>query len=177
VIGFGNTLRRDDGVGVVAAELMAADPRLADVEVQARYQLLPEMALDIGECSLVIFVDADLRALPGSIEIRPIEAAVPRSDADVRAQPSASTHHVGGGELLALAAQLSGHRAAAVEIGIGIADLEAGEGLTPAVEGALPKVVEIVVGLIADHRRGALAEARVAMTRHWVSSARYDRTR
>jgi hydrogenase maturation protease len=154
IIGFGNTLRRDDGVGAVAAELLAAEPRLAGdgVDVLAAYQLLPEMALDIGECSLVIFVDADLRGLPGSIEIRRIEADAPRSDADERAQSGASSHHVGGGELVALAAQLTGHRPDAVSIGVGIADIEVGEGLTPAVEAALPKITEIVVGLIADHR-------------------------
>jgi hydrogenase maturation protease len=152
VIGFGNTLRRDDGAGAVAAELMAADPRLADVEVQARYQLLPEMAMDMAEASLVILVDADLRALPGSIEIRRLEPGAPRSDADARSEPGASSHHVGGGELVALAAELTGHRPEAVEIGIGVSDIEMGEGLTPAVEGALPKVVEIVVGLVAEHR-------------------------
>jgi len=152
VIGYGNTLRRDDGVGVRAAELLAADSRLSDVEVQPHYQLLPEMALDIGACSLVIFIDADLRGLPGSIEVRAIEADAPRSDADARAQPGASSHHVGGGELVALAGELTGHRPEAVEIGIGIADTEFGETLTPAVEASLPKVVELVVDLIADHR-------------------------
>jgi hypothetical protein len=39
-----------------------------------------------------------------------------------------------------------------VQIGIGIADLEMGEGLTPAVEAALPRVADIVVDLIARHR-------------------------
>ena len=82
---------------------------------------------------------------PGSIEVRRLEPDAPRADADARAEPGASSHHVGGGELVALAAELTGHRPEAVEIGIGIADIELGEGLTPAVEGALPKVAEIVV--------------------------------
>ena len=153
-IGYGNTLRRDDGVGARAAELLAADPRLSgdDVEVQERYQLLPEMALDIAASSLVVFIDADLRGLPGSIEVRPIEADAPRTDADARSEPGASSHHVGGGELVALAAELMGHRPEAIQIGIGIADTELGEGLTPAVEAALPRVVALIVDLIADHR-------------------------
>jgi hydrogenase maturation protease len=154
VIGFGNTLRRDDGAGAVAARLLTADPRLAgdDVRILERYQLLPEMALDIAESSLVIFVDADMRGLPGSIEIHPLEADAPRSNADARAEPGASSHHVGGGELVGLAAVLSGRRPEAVAIGIGIADIELGEGLSPAVEAALPKVVDIVVDLIERHR-------------------------
>ena len=157
IIGFGNTLRRDDGAGAVAARLLADDPRLAgdDVEISECYQLLPEMALDLAEASLVIFVDADMRGLPGSIEmhqIDPLTAA--RTDADARGEPGASSHHVGGGELVALSAALTGHAPRAVAIGIGVADLEMGEGLSPAVEAALPRVVEIVARLVTEHRAG-----------------------
>ena len=155
VIGFGNTLRRDDGAGAVAARRLAADPRLAgdEVEVREAYQLLPEMALDIAEAELVVFVDADLRGLPGSIEVHEIDpATAARADADARGEPGASSHHVGGGELVALAATLSGHAPPAMAVGIGVADTELGEGLSPAVEAALPKVVEIVAGLVAEHR-------------------------
>jgi hydrogenase maturation protease len=157
IIGYGNTLRRDDGVGAVAARRLVADQRLSgsDVEVQERYQLLPEMALDIAEATLVILVDADMRGLPGSIEIQPIDPEVaPRSDADARGQPGASSHHVGGGELVALAVQLTGRRPEVVAVGIGVADTELGEGLSPVVETALLKVVEIVVDLVERHRAG-----------------------
>lgn len=155
VIGFGNTLRRDDGAGVVAARLLAADARLAadDVVVREAYQLLPEMALDLGEATLAVFVDADARGLPGSVEIRQIDPlSAARTDADARGEPGASSHHVGAGELVALAAELTGHAPRAVAIGIGVADLELGEGLSPAVEAALPRVVEIVARLVAEHR-------------------------
>ncbi len=156
VIGFGNTLRRDDGVGVRAAEVLEAEPRLAveGVEVRVAYQLLPEMALDFGAVSLVVLVDADMRGLPGSIEVRPIGVDAVRSDADARAEPGASSHHVGGGELVALAAELTGHRPEAVHVGIGIADIELGEGLSPAVEAALPRVVKVVADLVATHLAG-----------------------
>jgi hydrogenase maturation protease len=141
----------------VAARLLAADPRLAadEVVVEERYQLLPEMALDIADASLVIFVDADARGLPGSVEIHELEpAAAARSDADARAEPGASSHHVGGGELVALAGELTGRRPRAVAIGIGVADLEIGEGLSAPVEAALPRVVDIVVDIVAEHRAG-----------------------
>ena len=152
VIGYGNTLRRDDGVGVRAAELLAADPRLGGVEVEARHQLTPELALDISAASLVIFVDADVRGLPGSVEVRPVEVSAERSDVGVPAEPGASSHHVGAADLVALAAVLDGHTPEAVIIGIGISDMEFGEVLTPAVEASLPRVVELVVDLIADYR-------------------------
>ncbi len=109
------------------------------------------MALDFGDVTLVVLVDADMRGLPGSIEVRPISADAPHSDADARAEPGASSHHVGGGELVALAAELTGHRPEAVHVGIGVADTELGEGLSPAVEAALPRVLDVVIGLVEAH--------------------------
>lgn len=157
VIGFGNTLRRDDGAGAVAARLLAVDPRLArdGVEVREAYQLLPEMALDVAAVSLAIFVDADARGLPGSIEVHQIDpATAARDDADARAQPGASSHHVGVGALVALASALTGATPRAVAIGIGVADLEVGEGLSPAVEAAMPRVVEVVARVVTEHLAG-----------------------
>lgn len=157
ILGFGNTLRRDDGVGAVAARRLAADPRLAgdDVEVRECYQLLPEMALDLAQATLVVFVDADARGLPGSIEVHEIDPQrAARSDADARGEPGASSHHVGGGELVALAAALTGQAPRAVAIGIGVADLELGEGLSPPVEAALPRVADIVARLVQEHLGG-----------------------
>lgn len=154
VLGYGNTLRRDDGAGAVAARLLASDPRLAreSVEVREAYQLLPEMSLDLAQVTLAIFVDADAAGLPGSIDIHQIDPeTAARDDADSRGQPGASSHHVGGGELVALAATLEGRAPQAVAIGIGVADLGMGEGLSPAVEAALPKVIEIVADLVAGH--------------------------
>ncbi len=158
VLGFGNTLRRDDGVGAVAARLLGADPRLqrSDVDVREAYQLLPEMSMDIAGATLVVFVDADARGLPGSIEVHQIDpVAAAREDPDARGEPGASSHHVGGGVLVALAAALTGRAPEAVAIGIGVADLGMGEGLSPAVEAALPRVVEIIVDAVERH----LAEA------------------
>jgi hydrogenase maturation protease len=154
IIGFGNTLRRDDGVGAVAARRLGQDPRLARpaVEVREAYQLLPEMSLDIAAATLVIFVDADAQGLPGSIEVHEIDpGSAARTDADARGEPGASTHHVGGGELVQLAATLTGSRPRAVAIGIGVADLGMGEGLSPSVEAALPRVAAIVADLVEQH--------------------------
>jgi len=154
VLGLGNTLRRDDGVGVVVADRLAGDPRLDrdQIEVRACYQLLPEMALDLAEVSLALFIDADLAGLPGSIEVREIDPQrASRDDADARSEPGASSHHVGGGELVALAATLTGVAPRALAVGIGVADTELGEGLSPAVEAAVPRVVEAAVRLVEEH--------------------------
>ncbi len=160
VIGYGNTLRRDDGAGVRAAELMAADPRFTGVEVLTAYQLTPELSLDIGTASLVVFVDADVRGLPGAIDVRElspgggVRADVSRPPGLERADQGASSHHVGADEVLALARELTGASPRAVAVGIGVADLELGEGLSAPVEAALPRVVDAVARCIADHRSG-----------------------
>lgn len=149
VIGYGNTLRRDDGVGVRVTEMLAEDPRFGGVDVAAVHQLTPELALDIGDCAVVVFIDADTAGEPGEITVREVAISAPRSDADARAEPGASTHHVGAGELLALAEQLIGHRPAGFAVGIGVADLELGEGLSPVVEASLHEVVDTVARLVA----------------------------
>ena len=158
ILGYGNTLRRDDGVGAIAASLLAADPRLQrdEVEVREAYQLLPEMSMDLAEVSLAIFVDADAAGLPGSIEIHHIDpATAAREDADARGEPGASSHHVGGGELVAMAAKLMGRAPEAVALCIGVADLGLGEGLRPAVEAALTRVIDIVADLVEVHLAAA----------------------
>jgi Ni,Fe-hydrogenase maturation factor len=165
VIGYGNTLRRDDGVGVRAAEMMASDARFAGVEVLTAHQLTPELSLDVATASLVVFVDADIRGLPGSIEVRELGAGAVMAgtsphvrasspDGPERADPGASSHHVGAGELLALARELSGATPRAFAVGIGVADLELGEGLSAPVEAALPRAVDAVARCIADQRLG-----------------------
>jgi hydrogenase maturation protease len=59
LIGYGNTLRNDDGVGVRVAEIIEQE-NLPNVQVISTHQLTPELAADIADSSLVIFVDAIL---------------------------------------------------------------------------------------------------------------------
>ncbi|WP_052055299.1 hydrogenase maturation protease [Myxosarcina sp. GI1] len=57
VIGYGNSLRCDDGVGVRVAE-MVADWHLPKVRSLAVTQLTPELAQDLAGVDSIIFVDA-----------------------------------------------------------------------------------------------------------------------
>ena len=147
VVGFGNALRSDDGVGWHVAERLADDPRFAAVDVLRRHQLTPELALDVSRASFVIFVDAS-RAAPGLLAIEPVERAAGRGVA-------AWTHHFDPATLLALAADLYGATPDAVAVSVGVASLEMGESLSPAVEGAMDRVADAVAGLVAG--RGLVA--------------------
>ncbi|NEO54919.1 MAG: hypothetical protein F6K54_18660 [Okeania sp. SIO3B5] len=57
VIGYGNTLRSDDGAGQRVAELVT-EWKLPNVRSLPVHQLTPELAEPISQAELVIFVDA-----------------------------------------------------------------------------------------------------------------------
>jgi hydrogenase maturation protease len=160
VIGYGNTLRSDDGVGWYAAVLLAADPRLAassgtgdshdsgPLEVLARHQLTPELALDMSRASLVILIDASADDPPGVIVVRSVAA-----EAQAGGGPGASSHHVGPGELLAVALELYGAAPTAFVVRIGAAHMEVGESLSPEVAAALPAAVDAAIEIVLTHWR------------------------
>jgi hydrogenase maturation protease len=96
VIGYGNTLRGDDGAGVCAAE--GAARRFPGVDVMTVHELQPELAETISRYTDVIFLDA---ALEGSgIRTDVIEPATdPRPD---------GSHANSPGTLLSLCRSLYG---------------------------------------------------------------------
>jgi hydrogenase maturation protease len=147
VIGYGNALRSDDGVGWHAAHLLADDPRLARAEVIARHQLAPELALDVSRASLVVLIDASATESPGMIAVRRVTGEQGGT------HPAATSHHVGPQEIVELARELYGAAPEAFVVGVGISSTEAGEELSPAVAAALPAVADAVAGLVADHLR------------------------
>ncbi len=57
LIGYGNTLRSDDGVGRYLAEKIA-ERQLPDVKVLSVHQLTPELAAEMAQVQAVIFIDA-----------------------------------------------------------------------------------------------------------------------
>ena len=142
VIGYGNSLRADDGFGWFAAERLADDPRLSDTDVLCRQQLTPELSLDISTASLVVFIDASSILAPGEVAIR-ILTALPGA--------AAWTHHLTPEALLAMSHDLYAAAPDAALVSVGADSLAPGEGLSAAVARALPVVVDIVIALIRDH--------------------------
>ena len=68
IVGYGNVLRGDDGVGIhVARELKRQFHDDPEVEIIACQQLTHEMAEDISASELVIFLDAAVDDEPGSV--------------------------------------------------------------------------------------------------------------
>jgi hydrogenase maturation protease len=69
IIGYGNELRGDDGLGPFVAKSIAA-AKLPGVEVKTAVQLLPELAADLAQTRLVVFVDASMKLAEPGIPVR-----------------------------------------------------------------------------------------------------------
>lgn len=150
VIGYGNALRRDDGLGWHAAERLAVDPRLAGATVLQRHQLTPELALDVSDASFAVFVDAS-RGPAAQLAVEPVVAA------ETAAIPW--SHHVDPALLLALARDLYGRAPDAVAVSVGVASVAVGQRLSHVLQRVLPEVVDVVAGLVAEHRGAGAAVA------------------
>ena len=140
VVGYGNALRTDDGLGWHAAQRMGDDPRFVDVAIVRRHQLVPELAYDVGAAALVVFIDATASAPPGCVVVQRVECREQRT--------GSSTHHVNPPALVALAEELYGRAAEAFIVSCGVDSVDIGERLSPVVKAALPKVIDAVAELI-----------------------------
>ena len=138
VIGYGNTLRSDDGVG---AKVAAAIDELAlpGVAALVRHQLTPELAEPISEARAVVFVDAATDAST-EVQLRPLE---PADGAQLMA------HAADPRSLLAFARQLFGRCPPAWGLTIPVENLEFGEELSPLARRGFQTALEQVKRLAA----------------------------
>ncbi|MGW7447091.1 hydrogenase maturation protease [Kitasatospora sp. NPDC054795] len=142
VIGVGNEYRHDDGVAVaVLAELVAGDlaaDRLALCDGE------PTRLMELWEgADLAVVVDA-VRGHPGGPgRIHRVTVDADHLPADVLAAGEAAggTHGLGLGHAVALAAALAKLPCELLIVAVEGADFSIGEGLSPAVADAVPRVV------------------------------------
>ena len=132
IVGLGNPLRSDDGLGPRAAEELRQGPLPPGTEVLVQHQLTPDLAETIRHAKMVLFVDAARGEHPGEIHCQPVDPA---------GTNGTFTHELTPAAVLALAKQLYGVFPQAVEISIEGASFELGERLSPRVEEKLPALV------------------------------------
>lgn len=135
VIGYGNTLCGDDGVGVAVAEALIKGGLPAHVHVITAHQLYPEMAEAISTAAQVIFVDARADGTPGDISEQRLS---PASD------EGALVHHMQPGQLLRLALLLYGACPPAHLVTITGQTFDLGSGFSDIVRPRLPDLVRAV---------------------------------
>ena len=144
LIGYGNPLRTDDGVGQVVAETIATSPETSSfrgiLETIACHQLLPEHAETISQADRVIFVDVEAGPAPGQISLREIEPDAAGSAGQI--------HDFTPQTLLAYAKLLYGHAPPATLITVGGYFFEHGEGLSPEMTAVLPALLAQVLLLL-----------------------------
>jgi hydrogenase maturation protease len=143
VVGYGNPLRSDDGVGPAVAARLAGDPRLAGAEVRSAHQLTPELALDASGASLLVLVDAAADVPAGEVSVSCLDPEMVAV-----ASGEAMTHHLDPAGLVGLARELWGAAPQVVLVSVGVSSLEVGDRLSPVVEGAVEVAADAVVAVV-----------------------------
>lgn len=124
VVGVGNPMRRDDGLGPWLADRVAAWG-LPNVTVRTTHQLTPELAADVAQHDHTLFVDASHTGEPlHLVSICPA------------AHPGGLGHALTPGEVMALARDLYGRSPPAWLLPVTGVDFEYGEGLSAEAEAA-----------------------------------------
>jgi hydrogenase maturation protease len=139
VLGYGNPLRGDDGVGWQAAILVAKELE-GQVDVLARHQLTPELAEALSQVERVVFIDAACEGTPGEVCCRQLEST--------GGDGQSFTHHVAPADLLATAQTLYGHAPVGYLVTVNGASFGYTEALSPLVSAALPEVLAQVKAIV-----------------------------
>lgn len=146
ILGYGNPLHCDDGVGWHAAVQLFRSNARPEVEVLPCRQLTPELAELVSHAETVLFLDGSHESQAGEFrceEVRVLEGN------------PAFTHHLSPGSLLAMARDLYGVFPRAWLLTVGGHSFEVGEKMSPEVERALStlkaRVRELIAEVIGDY--------------------------
>jgi len=131
IIGYGSTLRGDDGVGPRVAEAMDM-LGLPGVRTLAAPMLTPELAAPISRAHTVIFVDAAVDELR-EVQLRPL---APRESSQLMA------HAADPRTMLALARDVFGHAPKAWWLTIPAEQMEFTEALSPRTQQGFAEAVK-----------------------------------
>ncbi|GAB3547528.1 HyaD/HybD family hydrogenase maturation endopeptidase [Noviherbaspirillum agri] len=141
VLGVGNTLLSDEGVGVRAVEQLAQDYRLPpEVEIIDGGTTGMEMLEDLSTADHLVIVDAVRSGQPPATMVRIAGDAVP-----VFFKTKLSPHQIGLSDVLATLAFMGEAPESVVVIGVEPVSLGTSMSLSPQVEVILPRVVGQVV--------------------------------
>lgn len=138
VLGLGNLLLRDEGVGVHVVRALQAEPLPAGVELCDGGTLGLGLLDALAERTRVIVIDAIAGYPPGTVVRLTAAQLAPTTDRQL------SAHELGLFETLATARQLGIAPREVVIFGISPHDLGTGLELSPPVAALVPRLVELV---------------------------------
>ena len=170
VIGMGNVLMQDEGVGVRAVEELDGAYRMPDnVTLVDGGTTGMELFEPMRNCDCLIVADAVNASLPGGALVR-----IANDEINAFFQTKLSNHQLGLSDLLALLT-LKGEAPRHIAIiGMVPESLENRLGLSTAAQSGLPRMVEY----LADELRALgieLTPRRVSQTGHWERQAELER--
>lgn len=141
VIGIGNPTRSDDGAG--HAVVFGLSRLVPDGTYRAVHQLTPDLAEDLAEADLVVFVDASVRAT--TLQLVPVEPT-----------PVAPGSHITtAGALLHLTELVYGRRpGAALQVEIPAYEMGFGEELSPWTATWVGRAIARLATHLGDEPRG-----------------------
>ena len=137
IIGYGNPLRCDDGLGQYLAEWLEA--RWQRAMFIASTQLMPELAHPISLAERVVFIDATVGESPG---------AVTCEDIHPHCTTGAFTHNVSPQSLLAASRDLYGACPPARLITVTGASFELRSEFSLTITSQLPQITSAVITLV-----------------------------
>jgi hydrogenase maturation protease len=143
VIGYGNELRGDDGLGPRVAEALAG-ANYPDMRVRTVFQLAPELAVELAYARMVIFVDALANPSRIAVELARVEA---------EGITDWSTHTADPRTLLALTQAVFGWTPEAWWLMVPGRNFDFGEGLSSVAEANLCQAVARIKRLIQAKTR------------------------
>jgi len=133
ILGYGNSLRADDGLGRRVAEELGG---------LSLHQLTPELAEPVSRAELVVFVDAAETGTPGewrSVEVTPSESG-----------GRLFTHHVDPASLLEAARVLYGRAPRAWLFTMTGESFDLHEGLSCTITNALPELIQAIRRILSQ---------------------------
>ena len=152
VIGYGNPLRSDDGLGWAVADRLAARFSPETTGVMTVHQLMPEMAEQVSGAGVVYFVDAAAAGRAGTWNCAKIETAGANDG-------NALGHHFEPAGLLAYAGAVFGGTPEAYLVSVAGGSFKCSETLSQEVESVLPEVADFISGEIQKYQQGTTHHA------------------
>lgn len=153
VVGYGNTLRRDDGIGQVVAPELARllRERGRKAAFLTAHQLVPEMALDIaeGNYDVVVFVDASVTCPPAKWDLSTLEFGSSKAVSD--------PHKLSPVALMEMVCMLKEDRLKALMISCGASDFSLGEGFSEEMSAILDCLEEMAEAVLDSLSGGSVA--------------------
>lgn len=133
LVGYGNTMRRDDGVGWLVAGQLAPV-----VRVITAHQLMPEIAYEVAHAGCVVFVDASIEGNAGDVQTRVLHPLDRLEDAHALTPPG----------ILYLAGYLYDRMPPAHLVTITGETFDLGDTLSGTVQAAVPQAIDAICQLL-----------------------------